>query len=84
MKRTGNFDVHKDRYYHQPKALIEKVQATSCGTATRKRKKITFLAMTFLKKLANSKIYFFHKKGFNESIPRGKSKTIQSSHHPPL
>ena len=39
-ERTGNLDKHKNRYYHQPKALIERIQSTISSAITRKRKKI--------------------------------------------
>ena len=40
IERTGNLGVHKNRYYHQPKAPAERIQSTFSSAVTRKRKKI--------------------------------------------
>ena len=38
LKKTGNLDFHKNRYYHQPKAPVERIQSTFSGVITTKRK----------------------------------------------
>ena len=38
-ERTGNLDIHKNRYYHQPKAHVERIQSTFSSAITRKHKK---------------------------------------------
>ena len=48
-ERTGNLDIHKNRYYHQPKTPVERIQSTFSNAITRKRKKIVFLAIAFEK-----------------------------------
>ena len=50
-ERTGNLDIHKNRYYHQSKASVERIQPTFSSAITRKRKKIILFSHTILKTL---------------------------------
>ena len=38
-EKTSNLDNHKNRYCHQPKATVERIQSTFSSAVTRKRKK---------------------------------------------
>ena len=48
-ERTGNLDIYKNRYYHQPKTPVKRIQSTFSNAITRKRKKTVFLAIAFEK-----------------------------------
>ena len=36
-ERKGNLDIHKDRYYHQPKPPVERIQSTISSVVTREK-----------------------------------------------
>ena len=42
--RTGNLDIYKNRFGHQPKAPVERIQSTFSSAVTRKRKKIVLFS----------------------------------------
>ena len=50
-KERGNLDIHKNSYYHQPKAPVERIQSTSSNAITKKRKKIILFSDSILKNL---------------------------------
>ena len=48
-QRTGNLDIHKNRYYHQPKAPVGRIQSTSSNAITKKHKKIILFSDSTVK-----------------------------------
>ena len=44
-ERTDNLDVHKNSYYHQPKASVERMQSTFRSIIMRKRKKMVLFSV---------------------------------------
>ena len=50
-KERGNLDIHKNSYYHQPKAPVERIQSTSSNAITKKRKKIILFSDSVFKNL---------------------------------
>ena len=50
-KRVGNLDVNKNRYYHQPKALVERIQSTFNSGIAKKGRQIVLFRDSILKKL---------------------------------
>ena len=82
-ERTGNLHIHKNRYYHQSKAPVERIQSTFSSVITKKRKKIVLFSDSILKNLRMGEFNSFIKKrrSFPESVSGGKSKTIKSLNH---
>ena len=80
-ERTGNLDIHKNRYYHQPRAPVERIQSTFSSAISRKRKKIVLFRDSILKNLRMGE--------FNSSIKKGEvslktfpgAKVRQLNHH---
>ena len=50
-ERTGNLHIHKNRYYHQSKAPVERIQSTFSSAIMKKRKKIILFSDSILKNL---------------------------------
>ena len=50
-ERTGNLDIHQNRYYRQPKAPVGRMQSTFSSGITRKRKKVVLFNDSILKNL---------------------------------
>ena len=44
----SNLDIHKNRYYHQPKAPAERIQSTFSNAVMRKRKKKFLFSSVYL------------------------------------
>ena len=61
-ERTGNLDIHKNRYYHQPKASVKRIQSTFSSAIMRKRKKIVLFSYSILKNLPMGEFNSFIKK----------------------
>ena len=61
-KRAGNLDVYKNRFYHQPKALVERIQSTFNSGITKKGKQIVLLGDSILKNLQMGQFGSFIKK----------------------
>ena len=61
-ERTGNPHIHKNRYYHQPKAPAERIQSTFSSVITKKRKKIVLFSESIFKKLRMGEFNSFIKK----------------------
>ena len=62
-EKTGNLHVHKNRYYHQSKAPVERIQSTFSSVITKKRKKIVLFSDSILKNLRMGEFNSFIKKG---------------------
>ena len=82
----GNVDIHKNRYYHQPIAPVDRIQSSFSSVIMRKRKKIALFSDGILKNLRMEEFTSFIKKGevFLKAFPGAKAR--QLSHHtiPPL
>ena len=50
-ERKGNLNIHKNRYYHQPKAPVGRIQSTFSSAITRKRQIIVLFNDSILKNL---------------------------------
>ena len=50
-ERTGNLHIHKNRYYHQSKAPVKRIQSTFSSVITKKRKKVVLFRDSILKNL---------------------------------
>ena len=61
-ERTGNLNIHKNRYYHQSKAPVERIQSTFSSVITKKRKKIVLFSDSILKNLRMGEFNSFIKK----------------------
>ena len=61
-EKTGNLHVHKNRYYHQSKAPVERIQSTFSSVITKKRKKIVLFSDSILKNLRMGEFNSFIKK----------------------
>ena len=62
-ERTSSLHIHKNRYYHQSKALAERIQSTFSSAITKKRKKIVLFSDSILKNLQMGESNSFIKKG---------------------
>ena len=62
-ERTDNLHIHKNRYYHQSKAPVERIQSTFSSAITKKRKKIVLFSDSILKNLRMGEFNSFIKKG---------------------
>ena len=60
--RTSNLDIHKNRYYHQPKAPVERIQSTFSKVVTRKQNKIVLFSDSILKTLRMGEFNSFIKR----------------------
>ena len=61
-ERTGNLHIHKNRYYYQSKAPVERIQSTFSSVITKKRKKIIIFSDSILKNLRMGEFNSFIKK----------------------
>ena len=61
-ERTGNLHIHKNRYYHQSKAPVKRIQSTFSSVITKKRKKIVLFSDSILKNLRMGEFNSFIKK----------------------
>ena len=79
-KRTGNLNIHKNRY-HQPEAPVERIQSTFSSVITRKRRKIVLFSNDILKNLLIGELNSFIKRGevCLKAFPRAKAR--QLNHH---
>ena len=77
-EKTGNLDIHKNRYYHQPKASVERKPSTFSSANTGKRKKIVLFSDSILKNLRIREFNCFIKKGevSLKAFPRVKARQI--------
>ena len=50
-ERKGDLHIHKNRYYHQSKAPVKRIQSTFSSIITKKRKKIVLFSDSILKDL---------------------------------
>ena len=48
IERMSNLDIHKNRYYDQPKAPAERIQSTFSNAVMRKRKKKFLFSSVYL------------------------------------
>ena len=80
-ERTGNLDIYKNRFYHQPKAPVERIQSTFSSAITRKRKKIVLFSDSILKNLRMGELNSFIKKGevSLKAFPGAKARPL--NHH---
>ena len=62
-ERMGNLHIHKNRYYHQSKAPVKRIQSTFSSVITKKRKKIFLFTDRILKNLRMGEFNCFIKKG---------------------
>ena len=62
-EKTGNLHIHKNRYYYQSKAPVERIQSTFSSVITKKRKKIVLFSDSILKNLRMGEFNSFIKKG---------------------
>ena len=62
-ERTGNLTIHKNRYYHQSKPPVERIQSTFSTVIAKKRKKIVLFSDSILKNLRMGELNSFIKKG---------------------
>ena len=77
-EREGNLDIHKNRYYHQPKALVERIKSTFSNAVTRKRKKVISFSDSNFKNLRMKKFNYFIKKGevYFKALPMSKARHL--------
>ena len=80
-KKKGNLDIHKNRYYHQSKAPVERIQSTFGGAVTRKRKKVGLFSDIILKNLQVGEFSNFIKKREASLKAFPGAKTRQLNHH---
>ena len=80
-EKTVNLDIHKNKYYHQPKAAVEIIQSTFSSTITRKRKKIVLFSDSIFKNLRMGELNSFIKKGevSLKAFPGAKARPL--NHH---
>ena len=62
-EKTGNLHIHKNRYYYQSKAPVERIQSTFSSVITKKRKKIVLFSDSILKNLRMEEFNSVIKKG---------------------
>ena len=62
-ERMGNLHIHKNRYYHQSKVPVKRIQSTFSSVITKKRKKIFLFTDRILKNLRMGEFNCFIKKG---------------------
>ena len=62
-ERTGNLHIHKNRYYHQSKAPVERIQSTFSSVITKNCKKIVLFSDSILKNFRMREFNSFIKKG---------------------
>ena len=77
-ERTVNLHIHKNRYYHQSKAPVERIQSTFSSVITKKRKKIVLFSDSILKNLQMGEFNSFIKKGeiSLKAFPGAKAKEL--------
>ena len=80
-ERTSDLGIHKNRYYNQPKAVVERIQSTFRNAITRKRKKIVLFSDSILKNLLMGEFNSFLKKGEVSLKVFPGAKTRQLNHH---
>ena len=80
-ERMSNLNIHKNRYYHQPTAPVERIQSTFSSAITRKRKKIVIFSDSILKNLRKGKFHSFIKKGEVSLKALPGVKVRQVNHH---
>ena len=80
-ERTGNLDIHKNRYYHQLKAHVQIIQSTFSSAITRKRKKIVLFSDSISKNLRMGEFNSFIKKGEVSLKVLPGAKARQLNHH---
>ena len=62
-ERTSNLHMHENRYYHQSKAPVERMQSTFSSAIAKKHKKIVLFSDSILKNLRMGEFNSFIKNG---------------------